>query len=250
MFKYLNLLIILLTDAQSVSSNSDCEESIASKRKRRKPTKASDTNKDNNSESSAQVKHDNLNEEEVKKKSDDLWAEFCKDLPDSTLKSSSSSSLTKITEKSVCSNQLDTPLMKNEESKSKITVSKIFDFAGESVTVTEEVEADAVKEKMLKNDSNNKLKSDNKVFSYKRPSGGLGSVLDQLKKPKMSTLQKSLIDWKDFKKNQGIEEELQQHNKSKDAYVERQAFLQRADVRQFEIEKDVRAKRRLQQSKN
>ena len=244
-----------MIDAQSVSSNSDCEESIASKKKRRKPTKASDTNKDSNSESSAQIKHDNLNEEEVKKKSDDLWAEFCKDLPDSTLKlssSSSSSSLTKITEKSVCSNQLDTPLIKNEESKSKITVSKIFDFAGESVTVTEEVEADAVKEKMLKNDqcSDDKLKSDNKVISSKRPSGGLGSLLDQLKKPKMSTLQKSLIDWKDFKKNEGIEEELQQHNKSKDAYVERQAFLQRADVRQFEIEKDVRAKRRLQQSKN
>lgn len=243
----------MLIDAQSVSSNSDCEESIASKKKRRKPTKASDANKDSNSESSAQVINENLNEEEVKKKSDDLWAEFCKDLPDSTLKStsssSSSSSLTKITEKSVCPNQLNTPLIKNEESKSKITVSKIFDFAGESVTVTEEVEADAVKE-TLKNDSNDKLKSDNKVVSSKRPIGGLGSVLDQLKKPKMSTLQKSLIDWKDFKKKEGIEEELQQHNKSKDAYVERQAFLQRADVRQFEIEKDVRAKRRLQQSKN
>ncbi len=92
--------------------------------------------------------------------------------------------------------------------------------------------------------------------------------------------EKSKLDWDKFKKKEGIEEELQTHNKGKDGYVyilgveclchvtwqrkvrcrkicsflpnylelsfsftryiERQAFLNRTDVRQFEIERDIR----------
>ncbi|KAL7736286.1 hypothetical protein ACLKA6_002955 [Drosophila palustris] len=75
--------------------------------------------------------------------------------------------------------------------------------------------------------------------------GGLGSLLNQLgKKKKMSVLEKSQQDWKTFKNDEGIDEELRTHNKGKDGYLERQDFLQRTDVRQFEIEKSLRQTRR------
>lgn len=55
----------------------------------------------------------------------------------------------------------------------------------------------------------------------KRPAsgagGGLGSLLNQLgKKKKMSVLEKSQMDWKAFKSDEGIDEELRTHNKGKD----------------------------------
>lgn len=71
--------------------------------------------------------------------------------------------------------------------------------------------------------------------------GGISSVLGQIgKKAKISTLEKSKLDWDNFKKQENIEEELNTYNKGKDGYLERQDFLQRADVRQFEIEKQLR----------
>lgn len=72
-------------------------------------------------------------------------------------------------------------------------------------------------------------------------STGLGSLLNQLgKKKKISVLEKSQMDWKSFKQDEGIDEQLQTFNKGKDGYLERQDFLQRTDVRQFEIEKSLR----------
>jgi hypothetical protein len=46
---------------------------------------------------------------------------------------------------------------------------------------------------------------------------GLSSVLGQLgKKSKLGTLEKSKLDWDRYKKDEGIEEELQRHNKGRD----------------------------------
>lgn len=75
--------------------------------------------------------------------------------------------------------------------------------------------------------------------------GGLSAVLGQIgKKNKISVLEKTALDWKSFKHSEGIDEQLQTHNKGKDGYLERQDFLQRTDVRQFEIEKDLRQAKR------
>ncbi|XP_046552756.1 E3 SUMO-protein ligase ZBED1-like isoform X3 [Haliotis rubra] len=52
--------------------------------------------------------------------------------------------------------------------------------------------------------------------------------------------EKSKMDWNTFKKDKGIEDDLQIHNRGKESYLERMAFLNRADVRQFEIEKSLR----------
>lgn len=48
------------------------------------------------------------------------------------------------------------------------------------------------------------------------------------------------MDWDNFKKQEDIEEEINSHNRGKDGYLEKQDFLQRADFRQFEIEKQLR----------
>ncbi|KAJ7312119.1 hypothetical protein JRQ81_006460 [Phrynocephalus forsythii] len=79
------------------------------------------------------------------------------------------------------------------------------------------------------------------VSGVKRPSG-LNSLLGKIgsKKPKMSTLEKSKLDWENFKEQEGISEELAVHNRGKQGYLERKAFLERVDHRQFELERDIR----------
>ncbi|KFM83496.1 Craniofacial development protein 1, partial [Stegodyphus mimosarum] len=56
----------------------------------------------------------------------------------------------------------------------------------------------------------------------------------------MTTLQKSLLDWKTFKKEEGLEEDLEQYNRGRGGYLEKQKFLQRSDLRRFELEKNAR----------
>ncbi|KAH8394043.1 craniofacial development protein 1 [Drosophila serrata] len=88
-----------------------------------------------------------------------------------------------------------------------------------------------------------KKHTEESVYAPKRQAKGssVSAVLSQFtKKKKMSVLEKSKVDWKDFKTDEGINEELRTHNKGKDGYLERQDFLQRTDLRQFEIEKKLR----------
>ena len=74
---------------------------------------------------------------------------------------------------------------------------------------------------------------------------GLAGLVSRLgDKKKESTLLKSKSEWEKFKKDQGLVEELNEHTKSKDSYVEKQAFLSRTDVRQFEQEKSIRDRMR------
>eukprot|EP01126_Amoeba_proteus_P043091 TRINITY_DN4707_c0_g1_i12.p1 TRINITY_DN4707_c0_g1~~TRINITY_DN4707_c0_g1_i12.p1 ORF type:complete len:263 (+),score=67.95 TRINITY_DN4707_c0_g1_i12:76-789(+) len=67
-------------------------------------------------------------------------------------------------------------------------------------------------------------------------------------KKKISTLQKSSLDWQNFKSKNNLDDELEQQ--TKDGFLERQAFLARSDLRQFEVEKQVRnTDRRLRERK-
>jgi len=112
-----------------------------------------------------------------------------------------------------------------------VKVTKVFEFAGEEVRVEEEVSADSKEAALLQPKPGSKR--------------GLESVLSSLnKKNKLSTLQKTELDWKRYKQDSGLGDELALHRKSKDTYLEKQEFLQRADVRQFEMERDVRLKSR------
>ncbi|KAK7115136.1 craniofacial development protein 1-like [Littorina saxatilis] len=184
-----------------------------------------------------------------------------------TTNSPASSAVSKNTTNTTSASSASQPASK------KITITKVFDFAGEEIKVTKEVDADSkeAKEELKKEEerkeqeqaslsipspSSSTVPSATKlpattsdapgssILGVKRPapaSGGLGNLLNKIgKKQKMGTLEKSKMDWDSFKKKEGIEEDLKIHNKGKDGYIERMAFLNRADVRQYEIERDLR----------
>lgn len=70
----------------------------------------------------------------------------------------------------------------------------------------------------------------------------MDAFLEQIKKKqKLSVLDKSKKDWGEFKEeNKGLEDELDAYKKSSNQYLEKVSFLQRADYREFERERDVR----------
>ncbi|KAJ8335606.1 hypothetical protein SKAU_G00389480 [Synaphobranchus kaupii] len=90
-----------------------------------------------------------------KKKADDLWASFLSDVgPRPKLSSPASVSAPdgKSTQSSDPNEKTDAPSLPHEpepepkpkpKGPSKITITKVFDFAGEEVRVTKEVEADS-----------------------------------------------------------------------------------------------------------
>ncbi|CAH2002761.1 unnamed protein product [Acanthoscelides obtectus] len=181
--------------------------------------------------------------EEKKKKEEDLWADFMKDTgfkPKNRTVDSTSRHVTSTStynDKKVVSALEKKPLHKPVE---KVKVTQVFEFAGEEVTVEKEVPVDSAEARLLKAAD----KEAPKTSKGKRSAGlsGINNVLSQLtKKPKISTLEKSKLDWDKFKKEENIDEELQTFNKGKDGYLDRQDFLERADLRRFEIEKEIRA---------
>lgn len=122
-----------------------------------------------------------------------------------------------------------------EKKKEPTVIKEIFEYAGEQIVVEKVVKEPPVVQKG----------SSKSPFPTSKPSsssgGGLGSILGALnKKNKISTLDKTKLDWDRFKNQEGITEDLQTHNKGKDGYLERQDFLQRTDVRQFELERTMR----------
>ncbi|KAL1256786.1 hypothetical protein QQF64_012331 [Cirrhinus molitorella] len=197
-------------------------------------------------------------EEKQKKKADDLWASFLSDVgpsqpkaaPPSTgsLQSTSMTGTDKPSKPSTASQQQE-----DKPKESKITITKVFDFAGEEVRVTKEVDADSREAKTFLKQEEKVLKETEESSepqpslplssgsSAKRPAG-MGSILNRIgaKKQKMSTLEKSKMDWDAFKTEEGISDELAIHNRGKEGYVERKNFLERVDQRQFELEKSVR----------
>lgn len=72
-------------------------------------------------------------------------------------------------------------------------------------------------------------------------SSGLDSLLQQIsKKQKPNILDRSRKDWGQFKEEKGLEDELEAYKKSGDKYLDKVAFLQRSDVREYEKERDAR----------
>ncbi|KAL7636513.1 UNVERIFIED_CONTAM: hypothetical protein RMT77_013288 [Armadillidium vulgare] len=199
-----------------------------------------------------------------KQKEDSLWADFLADvdekpqepkpksktswasLLDSKKKNSSSSSSSST---ELSNRETPKPVTKqsqNSGSSEKVKITKIFEFAGEEVRVEEEVDADSAEAKEAAQISESKSTTNkNQSLGIKRPLG-LSSVVSLLdsKKKKLTTLEKTKIDWLNYKTSEGIQDEMQNHLKSKDGYLEKKEFLERADLRQFEIERDMRMSKR------
>lgn len=221
--------------------------------RKRKKIKASGKNKENDDDPDEdddeavdedQQKKTLLSAEEEKKKSDALWADFMKDCNPPVKKETIETNGTKAT---VSSNgevnseaKVDSKTEVTEPVKK--TVKQIFEFAGEKI----EVERECTSQSPLPTTNARGRGGGNSAGPGRgRGGGGIASILGQIgKKNKLSTLEKSKLDWDRFKKDEGIEEQLQTVNKGKAGYLEKQDFLERADLRQFEIEKQLRTTRR------
>ncbi|KAL7870506.1 hypothetical protein SRHO_G00080030 [Serrasalmus rhombeus] len=195
-------------------------------------------------------------EEKQKKKADDLWASFLKDVGPRP-KAQSPASEQCMAESSDEPSKTTTESVQQElkpKEPSRITITKVFDFAGEEVRVTKEVDANSREAKsfLKKEEEEEEEIQEQQSFSKtpssltpgpsaKRPAA-MDSILNRIgaKKQKMSTLEKSKLDWDAFKTEEGITDELAIHNRGKEGYVERKNFLERVDQRQFELEKSVR----------
>ncbi|CAN6862093.1 unnamed protein product [Brassica oleracea] len=117
----------------------------------------------------------------------------------------------------------------------KIEIREVKDFAGQEIEVKRLVEAG----------------SKEASSSSAGATSGVDAVLEQIKKKqKLSVLDKTKKDWGEYKEeNKGVEDELDKYKKSSDKYLDKVSFLERADYRQFEKERDARlalqSKRRL-----
>ncbi|XP_050326372.1 craniofacial development protein 1 [Bactrocera neohumeralis] len=254
-------------EAHSSDTDDECATTADSERKRN--TRQTDAAKRLHS---GKEKDTLESEEEDKSRSDALWADFLSDVKpknaESKTKTKTQANVNGASTASVTNglNSPKKPIVKSAEKSTsdekpaetkkpdKVTVTEILDFAGEEVCVEKVVNADSVKENketVKRPVAGTSASRAGLPVGLKRPmaggssAGGLGSILNQIgKKKKISVLEKSQLDWKSFKQNEGIEEELQTFNKGKDGYLERQDFLQRTDLRQFEIEKNLRQSRR------
>jgi hypothetical protein len=202
---------------------------------------------------------DEWNKAENKKKADDLWSSFLKDTktkpkptsastdPVTTNLAAKQKEETSTATKNGSSPSLSGPTSSKSSEKNKI---------GEPKSPTKEV-VPSFSNKYAAfsvdggNETTDSVKSRTTSVEKPKPKmSGMAGLLGKLKEqPKISTLEKSRLDWNEFKKEENIEEDLTTHTRGKQSFLERAAFLNRADNRQFEIEKDLRAKeRRLRES--
>uniref|UniRef100_A0A1B6DZ81 Craniofacial development protein 1 n=1 Tax=Clastoptera arizonana TaxID=38151 RepID=A0A1B6DZ81_9HEMI len=173
---------------------------------------------------------------EEKKKADLLWNDFMKDCGSTVPKTAMSLNQKESIDESVKSKTA------TNEKENKVKVTDIFDFAGEKVCVEKDFEPKSVK---IGLGSGHKKEVSCQRGRGRGRGGNIASILNQIgKKGKLSTLEKSKLDWERFKVDEGIKEDIEKHNKGKNGYLERQDFLERSDHRQFEIEKKLRTTHR------
>jgi len=179
-----------------------------------------------------------LDPEEEKRKADAIWAEFLGETETNSIpkKNETSSRATSTSSMSSSSRSSSRPETTKPDIPAKApAATEIFEFAGETVKIPAKTEEG--------NDS--PTTTARPATAGVKRAGGLSSVLNQLtKKNKLSVLEKTKLDWDGFKSEEGINEELQTHNRGREGFLERKDFLQRTDLRQFEIEKNMRLSRR------
>ncbi|EOA12248.1 hypothetical protein CARUB_v10012688mg [Capsella rubella] len=117
-------------------------------------------------------------------------------------------------------------------SRGKIEITEVKDFAGQEIEV----------KRLVEMDSKEALDRGNKGSSSSATPSAVDAVLEQIKKKqKLSVLDKTKKDWGEYKEdNKGVEDELDKYKKSSDKYLDKVSFLERADYRQFEKERDAR----------
>ncbi|RQM28324.1 hypothetical protein B5M09_002147 [Aphanomyces astaci] len=173
---------------------------------------------------------------QMEKYVDDLWGELQADTVVSTKSSTKSQKLlnkllggTAIKKKKQIVHEFKIPVLgctSSSSRSSKLTAAatpvvstQVLKYAGQEYSVTKKAAASGARE------------------------SALDAALASLNQPKkVSTIEKSSLDWDSFKDEAGIVDELDQY--TKDGYLEKQDFLHRVDARKFELEKAVRDKQR------
>jgi hypothetical protein len=180
------------------------------------PTKNDNEHSDASDESEHDVDEDPQNEQIGNTKQDDLKITPYDESKTNELWKNFSSST-----KSSSTTKTDNPKTTTEVQSQKSTTSQIFEYAGEKVQVPVTT-------------------APTTASSLKRPapsSTASNSLLDRLgigKKQKLSTLEKSRLDWSTHKQTESLIEDLDSHRRGKDSYVERKAFLQRSELREHD----------------
>ncbi|GMT29270.1 hypothetical protein PFISCL1PPCAC_20567 [Pristionchus fissidentatus] len=148
----------------------------------------------------------------------------------------STTSTSSVTKKENVEASVEPSKLEEAASESTTKITEVFDFAGQEIKVEKEVTLDEAK---AHEEKQQKMEEASKRPVVKRV--GLGDALTMLtKKPKMSVLDKSNLDWKSFKQEEKIEEDLATHNRGKNGYLNKQEFLMKADYAQFEKERAIR----------
>lgn len=198
-------------------------------------------------EEAKEVSHD----DQEKKKADDLWSAFKADVT--------------------------VPIKRAVVEK----CARVYDFAGEKVTVEEVVKDGPVRNKrksfistigldrkrrreVAPASCSSQDNEEGQAESAKtgeeegqaqpakraRPVSKLGSIVNRLsKRPKMTVLNKTALDWEKYKTDNKIKEDVKNEAKT-EGYVERQDFLERVDHNQFEFEKEIRLQQQRRRNMN
>ncbi|XP_014666165.1 PREDICTED: craniofacial development protein 1-like [Priapulus caudatus] len=183
-------------------------------------------------------------QEKEKEKADALWASFNKDLPSKKQKLAASQQLASPNNKPLSSTTEKTVsevVSGSGKNPTLVVITKVYDFAGEEVKVSKTVAADSkeVAKAGKVGAGVNGQPANVRPGGSKQP--GLTGLLGQIgKKNKLSVLDKSKLDWDSYKKDEKLEDDLKLHNKSKGSYLEKRAFLERVDSREFEYDRVVR----------
>lgn len=120
--------------------------------------------------------------------------------------------LTSDTPTSITESKDDDKDAKSLEGPKKILVKQRYEFAGEKIEIEQEVD-----------------QKEAAALQAKQSASGLGGILDQLKgKNKISTLQKTKLDWNQFTTDEGLEDEFTKNRK--DGYIQKKEFLQNAEA--------------------
>eukprot|EP00160_Parvularia_atlantis_P016515 Unigene5273_Nuclearia_a/m.16194 Unigene5273_Nuclearia_a/g.16194 ORF Unigene5273_Nuclearia_a/g.16194 Unigene5273_Nuclearia_a/m.16194 type:complete len:517 (-) Unigene5273_Nuclearia_a:49-1599(-) len=103
------------------------------------------------------------------------------------------------------------------------TTVKVYRFAGQDVRVETPAEA-----------------ASTAAPAAKAKAGGLDGLLSKFggRKDKLNVVDKSKLDWQAYVRRENLAEELRHNNK--DGYLERREFLERAEQRQYELERERR----------
>lgn len=242
-----------LSDAEETGDTKRTKRRKTSKKKSAKNGDTSETNDKTTTEETANKTTEEV-QEEKKKHADDLWASFKRDTgfkKKSTVTDSNSKNTS--TNTSISTTTTKPQEVSKPKQPDTVKITQIFEFAGEQVKVEKEVKADSAEARLSLPNSTASASTPPQLGPKRKSAGlgGIGSVLSQInKKQKLSVLEKTKLDWNQYKQKEQIEDELESYKKGKDGYLEKQDFLQRADLRQFEIEKEVRAVERSKRMNN